>query len=259
MKKLLMTTAVLLAMSGSAFAQNANAIAGASATSGSQSQAASSSQSITGNSTSAVFIDQRTPGETTSNINYNSRVSGTTTQNTNATVRERQSGTVRNEFAPAVSAPAMGSGHPCGLGNSIGVSIIGGGVTGGATRVDDACLLAQMGKTTAAMAMIAARSPSACAALVASGDISPDSNCGDGRRAAGGIYSRSGSTGPARDGGNGTPSARPATNAGNLAPVLSVASRNPVCHLKPGTTRTIITSATTPQARMACAASLGLQ
>ena len=246
MRKLLATVTAMLLMGSVAIAQETSA----TANSASGSQASSSSQANGGTAVAqqAVLIDQRSPGT------VQSRLSGETTTN------YRQSGTVRNEFAPAVQAPAMGSGHPCGLGNSLGISIIGGGVTGGATRVDDACLLAQMGKTTAAMVMIAARSSTACSALVSSGDISPDSVCGDGSRKEGGIFTRNNSTGPVVKQPNGKPIAvgqRP--NAGNVAPELAAASsRGPVCFIKTGTKRTVVTNATTQQAKMACAASLGM-
>jgi hypothetical protein len=259
MKKLLMTSAILLCVGGSAFAQNATGTGTATANSGSSSSAGAiaGAYSEGGVGGTSILYVEGAPAETraTTTLNQNVRTSGSTT------VREQQSGTVRNEFAPAVSAPAMGSGHPCGLGNSIGISVIGGGVTGGATRVDDACLLGQMGYRRAATAMIAARNPAACAALVATGEISPDSNCGDGTRTRGGIMRGGSSSGPARGATPGEPIAvgqRPGPSAGNVAPVLAVAGRNQnVCRIKEGTTRVIQTSATTEQGRMACAASLG--
>lgn len=255
--KFAVTLAAALLMGTASFAQTATGTGTATANSGSSSSANAGAIAHSGGGAGGqaqqsqgqyLYLDQRTPGE----------VRSTTTSNVN--VNERQSGTVRNEFAPAVSAPAMGSGHPCGMGNSLGISIIGGGATGGITRVDDACLLAQMGKTTAAMAMIAARSPAACAALVASGDISPDSNCGDGTRSRGGIMRGGSSAGPATRAPNGQPMAvgqRP-VSAGNVSPALAVASKGPVCRIG-ATPRTVVTSATTQQGRMACAASLGLR
>lgn len=256
MKKLLLSTAAALLIGSAAFAQTATGIGNAEASSGSSSASQSGAYAGGGQSAAVVYLDQSTPGTTRQIIEQ--RGGTTATINSN----ERQSGTVRNEFAPAVSAPAMGSGHPCGLGNSLGISIIGGGVTGGATRVDDACLLAQMGKTTAAMAMIAARSPSACAALVASGDISPDSNCGDGKRLRGGVYSRNGSTGPAVKQANGQPMAvgQRQVSAGNVAPVLAVASsRSAICEKSKTNPRGVVTNAPTQQGRMACAATLGMR
>ena len=229
MKKLLMSTAILLAASGSAFAQNYTgksvAKSDSVAVSGSTADAVSGSYANTGSSNSQVYIDARTPG----------------TIRSEGVLRTEQSGTVTNKFAPAVAAPAMGSGHPCGLGNSLGISIIGGGVTGGATRVDDACLLAQMGYTPAAMQMIAARNPSACKALVSSGAISARSYCGDdeGRaRVRGpGVYKQ--------------PALAPLAGA----PVAPVEAPKLTCGLKEGTQRVIITN--WPD-RQACARQLGL-
>ncbi len=256
MKKLLATAFISVALAGGAFAQDSNA----EANSGSSSQAVSSSYSAGGSGGlaqqsqgQAIYLDQRAPSE--------QRITSTGTQ----TLNTRQSGTVRNEFAPAVQAPAMGSGHPCGLGNSVGVSIIGGGLTGGATRVDDACLLAQMGHDKAAMQMIAARNPSACRALVSSGEISPHSYCGDEQRVSfnrgPGVYNNP-AVAPLRPQPQQgvAPVIRP--NAGNVAPNLAVATqstRSAICELKPGTKRTVITNAPTQQGKMACAASLGIK
>ncbi len=86
-------------------------------------------------------------------------------------------GTATLKTAPPVTAPSMGSGHPCGLGSSAGISIIGGGISGGNSRVDEACLLAQMGQGEAALIMIAARSGEACRALRQVNRISPNSVC----------------------------------------------------------------------------------
>ncbi len=108
----------------------------------------------------AVYIDQSTkPGD------YKTRTE----------VVNSGKYTVRS--APAVQAPSMGSGHPCGLGSSLGISIIGGGATGGATKVDDACLLLQAGATQAGLAMVAMRNPAACKALRSAGNIPANSVC----------------------------------------------------------------------------------
>jgi hypothetical protein len=260
MKKLLATTALLLTIGSTAFAQNAVGVGTATASSGSSSNAISGSQAQSnasgGQAASSVYIDQSGPSTVRSDNTTRVIESGS------KTVNNKQSGTVRQEFAPAVSAPAFGSGHPCGLGGSVGVSIIGGGLTGGATRVDDACLLAQMGKTTAAMAMIAARNSSACAALVASGDISPNSKCGDGKRSQGGVYAGNSSTGPAVKGTNGQPMAvgQRQVSAGNVAPVLAAASsRSAICEKSKTNPRAVVTNAPTQQGRLACAASLGMR
>jgi hypothetical protein len=66
----------------------------------------------------------------------------------------------------------MSSGHPCAFAPvSVGVSVVGFGGAFGGQRIDDACLLAQMGERPAAMVMIAARNPAACQALMAVGRI----------------------------------------------------------------------------------------
>jgi hypothetical protein len=91
------------------------------------------------------------------------------------------SGTQTIRSAPQVVAPSMSSGHPCAWAPvSIGVSVVGFGGAFGGQRIDDACLLAQMGVPQAAVLMIAARNPSACRALMAVGRVA---SCG-GQRAA---------------------------------------------------------------------------
>jgi hypothetical protein len=95
-----------------------------------------------------------------------------------------QSGKHTVRTAPAVSAPSMGSGHPCAMSGSVGISIIGGGVSGGAMKVDEACLLAQMGQGEAALLMIARRDVSACKALRDVGRIPANSVCQRGEKRA---------------------------------------------------------------------------
>ncbi|TQE99427.1 MAG: hypothetical protein FKY71_08635 [Spiribacter salinus] len=83
----------------------------------------------------------------------------------NVSIRDRKQ-------APAVAAPGFSSGHPCGIAPaSIGISFIGGAISGGGQVSDDACLLAQMGYTDAAMAMIASRNPDAFSALERTGHV----------------------------------------------------------------------------------------
>jgi hypothetical protein len=93
-----------------------------------------------------------------------------------------QSGTYTVRSAPAVQAPSMGSGHPCALAGSVGISIIGGGVSGGNMKIDEACLLAQMGQGEAALLMIARRDSEACFALRAVGRIPASSVCSRGEK-----------------------------------------------------------------------------
>jgi hypothetical protein len=96
---------------------------------------------------------------------------------TRAVVHSKQSGTTTIRSAPAVQAPSMGSGHPCALSGSVGISIIGGGFSGGAMKIDEACLLAQMGQGEAALIMIARRDSEACLALRSVGRIPAASRC----------------------------------------------------------------------------------
>jgi hypothetical protein len=155
MKKIITLTTIALLAAGSAVAQTAQ--------SGSQSQSGSSSSvSATTNSSgyaatgaSSSSITFNTPGQTRSV----------------ARVQNDYNGDYTIRSAPAVQAPSMGSGHPCGLAGSIGISIIGGGAAGGQTTVDEACLLAQMGQGEAALLMIARRDASACKALMDVGRI----------------------------------------------------------------------------------------
>ncbi len=128
--------------------QTSEAVSGSNSTA----NGIASSGAIAGSSNTLIF---NTPAGTTSSV------SGTTTLKT----------------APPVQAPSMGSGHPCGLATSGGISIIGGGLSGGGSYVDEACLLAQMGQGEAALIMIAQRDPTACKALRQVGRIGANSAC----------------------------------------------------------------------------------
>lgn len=93
-------------------------------------------------------------------------------------------GTQTLRTAPQVVAPSMSSGHPCAWAPvSVALSVVGFGGAVGGQRIDDACLLAQMGVRDASISMIAARNPAACRALEAVGRIRAGS-CGGTRRAA---------------------------------------------------------------------------
>lgn len=91
------------------------------------------------------------------------------------------SGTYEVRNAPGgIVGPGFSSGHPCAWAPvSGGITIIGGGIGAGGQRVDNACLLAQMGQNRAAVIMIAQRDRSACLALRAAGAIDPRSCGGD--------------------------------------------------------------------------------
>jgi hypothetical protein len=92
----------------------------------------------------------------------------------------RNTGTSTIRSAPAIVAPSMSSGHPCAYAPvSLGLSVIGFGGAVGGQRIDDACLLAQMGYKAPSVSMIAARNPAACRALEANRMIQPG-YCGGG-------------------------------------------------------------------------------
>lgn len=94
-------------------------------------------------------------------------------------------GTQTIRSAPQVVAPSMSSGHPCAFAPvSVGVSVVGFGGAFGGQRIDDACLLAQMGIQDASIVMIAQRSPAACQALMATGRIRSCRGAGVQRTAA---------------------------------------------------------------------------
>jgi hypothetical protein len=99
---------------------------------------------------------------------------GNVTFNTPANTSQHisTSGTTTIRSAPQVVAPGFSSGHPCAWAPvSVGISVVGFGGAIGGQRIDDACLLAQMGVAPAAILMIAQRNPSACQALLAVGRV----------------------------------------------------------------------------------------
>lgn len=107
---------------------------------------------------------------------------GSVTFNNPGNVNQRISGTQTIKSAPSIAPPSMSSGHPCAYAPvSVGVSVIGFGGAFGGQKIDDACLLAQMGVSDASIVMIAMRNKNACRALASVGRISPDS-CGGSRR-----------------------------------------------------------------------------
>lgn len=140
-----------------ASAQSMGSDSSSSASSSAQVDSAASASASGGTSNAQIYLDQR----------------GNPTTRT----QHQYSGSYKVRSAPAVQPPSMGSGHPCGLGGSIGISLIGGGAAGGVTQVDEACLLAQMGQGEAALIMIARRDPGACAALRQVGTIPSSSIC----------------------------------------------------------------------------------
>lgn len=149
---------------GKAEAQTTSSNSTSSSSSSAHVESAASASASSGSSNAQIYLDQRGPGTTRSQHEY--------------------SGSYEVRSAPAVQPPSMGSGHPCGLGGSIGISLIGGGASGGVTQVDEACLLAQMGQGQAALIMIATRDPGACAALRQVGSIPASSICSSSERRA---------------------------------------------------------------------------
>lgn len=114
-------------------------------------------------------------GSIAKNTNLNASMSGAAgnTINYNANGgKVEYGGSYRLENVPGVTPPGFSSGHPCAYAPvSIGVGVVGAGASVGGQIIDDACLLAQMGYTREAMAMIAARNKSARSALQATGQV----------------------------------------------------------------------------------------
>lgn len=148
----------------SAGAQTTTSNSTSSSSSSAQVESSAAASASGGTSNAQIYLDQRGHSTTRSQHEY--------------------SGSYEVRSAPAVQPPSMGSGHPCGLGGSIGISIIGGGASGGITQVDEACLLAQMGQGQAALIMIATRDAAACAALRQVGSIPSNSICSSAERRA---------------------------------------------------------------------------
>jgi len=141
----------------SAASQSSTSSSTSSSSSSAQVDSNASATVTSGNSNAQIYLDQSTPGTISTQNAY--------------------SGSYTVRSAPAVQPPSMGSGHPCALSNSIGISLIGGGAAGGLSRVDEACLLAQMGQGQAALIMIARRDSEACFALRQVGTIPDGSVC----------------------------------------------------------------------------------
>jgi hypothetical protein len=157
---LIITAAALIASSGMAAAgSRSDSAANASADSAAASRAVSLSQGGQGGN---VNITTNVPASTRSEI--------------------RNSGTTTIRSAPQVVPPGFSSGHPCAYAPlSVGISVIGFGGAIGGQKIDDACLLAQMGVGQASVLMIAQRNPAACQALLAVGRVR---SCGGYRTAA---------------------------------------------------------------------------
>ncbi|MDP0929868.1 hypothetical protein Q0601_22020 [Paracoccus onubensis] len=157
-------------------AQTTSSNSSSSSSSSAEVESSATASASGGMSNAQIYLDQRGRAQTRTQHEY--------------------SGSYEVRSAPSVQPPSMGSGHPCGLGGSIGISIIGGGASGGVTQVDEACLLAQMGQGQAALIMIASRDPGACAALRQVGSIPSSSICSSSERRAAGRSDRAQRTAP---------------------------------------------------------------
>lgn len=153
-----------LTCASAGMAQTTTSSAGSSSSSSAQVESTAAASAAGGSSKALLYLQQTSPDNITSQQHY--------------------SGSYTVRSAPAVQPPSMGSGHPCALSSSIGISLIGGGAAGGLGRVDEACLLAQMGQGQAALIMIARRDAEACLALRQVGSIPSASLCSDSERRA---------------------------------------------------------------------------
>jgi len=80
---------------------------------------------------------------------------------------------IRN--VPDAVAPSMGSGHPCALGRSASVAVVGFGASGGLANVDAACMLMRSNNRNyqrAAMLTYASKDMDLCRSLQAVGEVS---------------------------------------------------------------------------------------
>ena len=225
--KIVTVTLAALAMTATvAEAQNARSRSDSNSNAG----AFSSSQSAGGqvNSTIAaqqgVYIDQRSPGRVTNDTAI------------------RYSGNFDQRTVPGVIAPALAAGvNSCAVSASVGGSVLGTGLTGGAAWSDKSCerraeaaALAGLGYPDLAMRHLA-RDPEVYQTLVDAGIIV---NVARAAPPPAGINPKQGQV-----------------VAGGYSGKVKAAA--PVCYVKPGTTRTIITNAPTQEGKMACARSLG--
>lgn len=157
---------------------------------GGNSSANASATSVAGANASVTNSNKNTNTNLNSNTNVNSNVQGQNqgqvqgqlqgqsqslsgnNSTSNVSIRDRKQ-------APGLAVPSMSSGHPCAYGGSFGVSFVGGAVSGGGNKVDNACMLYQSGQIDAANYMLAERDKSVCRALRAVGSISASSTCGE--------------------------------------------------------------------------------
>ena len=222
--KLVTATLAALAMTATvAEAQNARSRADSNSNAGAFSASQSSGGQVTSTiaAQQGVYIDQRGRARTETAIRY--------------------SGDFDQRTVPGVIAPALAAGvNSCAVSASVGGSVLGTGITGGAAWSDKSCerraeaaALAGLGYPDLAMRHLA-RDPEVYQTLVDAGIIV---NVARAAPPPAGINPRQGQI---VSGGY----------SGEVSP-------SPVCYVKPGTTRTIITNASTQEGKMACAKSLG--
>lgn len=166
MKKLISTTALVIALASPGHAlfnnngpQGGNASASATAIAG-----ANASATVRNTNTNVnTNVNHNAQGQLQGQIQGQSQsISG---NNSSVNFRDRKQ-------APGHAAPSMSSGHPCAFSPaSLGVSFIGGAVSGGGMKVDVACMLGQLGYTDAAMVMYASGNSQAASALEQTGYI----------------------------------------------------------------------------------------
>ncbi len=93
----------------------------------------------------------------------------------------------RVETTGIANAPDFGSGHPCALGSSIAIGLVGSAASAGLSRVDSACMMVRSNDRRVQQAgwvLYASRDADACKALRSAGVISAASTCGENPEAA---------------------------------------------------------------------------
>jgi hypothetical protein len=94
----------------------------------------------------------------------------------------QNTGTRTLKTAPDVIAPSLGSGHPCMINTSVGISIIGGGASGGRGEVDYGCMMMRSASAVDNMAgryYYAGKNVDACIAFRNAGAIVANYACSE--------------------------------------------------------------------------------
>ncbi len=169
MKRILVLSVSLALLAGHALAFGGDADANASAKAKASATAAAVAGSVAVNNTNVKNSND-------------SSAKASQRQSQSSTQANSQSSTISftdKRQAPSVFAPSMSSGNPCTQTTSGGISIIGGGISGGASTLDPVCWLFQSGQIEAANHLLASESPKACRSMRATGVIAAESICGD--------------------------------------------------------------------------------